>query len=179
VAAGIRQSLHGPAKPPIPSALISLLRARKNAINASIASYNGPRIVYVCQAFPDAANNANSANAGSRRREVPDIPTFCRDGLPAPTCSGWYGLFAPRGIPRDIIGKLNAFTHWPIRRWSLELSTLGLKFFHAHDGRRLGALRKVDAENWWPIIKELEIRHNEVAGSISGSRLGWRTRDQV
>jgi hypothetical protein len=40
------------AKPPIPSVLSTLLTARKDAINASIVSYNTPRIVYVCLDLP-------------------------------------------------------------------------------------------------------------------------------
>ena len=39
---------------------------------------------------------------------APDIPTFSEMGLPAVSYLGWYGLFAPRGTPKDIIGKLNA-----------------------------------------------------------------------
>jgi tripartite-type tricarboxylate transporter receptor subunit TctC len=39
---------------------------------------------------------------------VPDVPTFAEMGLPALSYSGWGGLFAPRGTPKRIIGKLNA-----------------------------------------------------------------------
>src|SRR5262249_54779831 len=38
---------------------------------------------------------------------APDIPTFGEMGLPALSYSSWFGLFAPRGSPRDIIDKLN------------------------------------------------------------------------
>jgi hypothetical protein len=36
------------AKSSVPSVLSTLLTARKDAIKASIVSYNAPRIVYVC-----------------------------------------------------------------------------------------------------------------------------------
>jgi hypothetical protein len=39
---------------------------------------------------------------------VPDIPTFGETGLPAVSFSIWYGLFAPKGTPRNIIDKINA-----------------------------------------------------------------------
>jgi tripartite-type tricarboxylate transporter receptor subunit TctC len=39
---------------------------------------------------------------------APDIPTFAEMGLPALSYSEWFGLFAPKGTPREIIGKLNA-----------------------------------------------------------------------
>jgi tripartite-type tricarboxylate transporter receptor subunit TctC len=38
---------------------------------------------------------------------APNIPTFGETGLPAVSYSGWFGLFAPKGTPRDIISKVN------------------------------------------------------------------------
>src|SRR5271169_335702 len=49
------------------------------------------------------------AVAGKTRTALaPDIPTFAEMGLPEVTYTNWYGLFAPRGTPKDIIGKLSA-----------------------------------------------------------------------
>jgi tripartite-type tricarboxylate transporter receptor subunit TctC len=49
------------------------------------------------------------AVAGATRSALaPDIPTFADMGLPALTYTSWYGLFAPRGTPKDIIDKLSA-----------------------------------------------------------------------
>jgi tripartite-type tricarboxylate transporter receptor subunit TctC len=46
---------------------------------------------------------------GDRRLAMaPDIPTFAEMGFPALSYSEWTGLFAPRGTPGDIIGRLNA-----------------------------------------------------------------------
>jgi hypothetical protein len=39
---------------------------------------------------------------------APDIPTFVEMGLPALSFSEWSALFAPKGTPADIVGKLNA-----------------------------------------------------------------------
>jgi tripartite-type tricarboxylate transporter receptor subunit TctC len=39
---------------------------------------------------------------------APDIPTFDEIGLPGLLYSVWYGLFRPKGTPKDIIGKINA-----------------------------------------------------------------------
>jgi tripartite-type tricarboxylate transporter receptor subunit TctC len=41
---------------------------------------------------------------------APDIPTFAEMGLPTLSFSAWGGVFAPKGTPKDIIGKLNAAT---------------------------------------------------------------------
>jgi hypothetical protein len=38
---------------------------------------------------------------------APEIATVGELGLPALSFSNWYGLFAPKGTPKDMIGKLN------------------------------------------------------------------------
>jgi tripartite-type tricarboxylate transporter receptor subunit TctC len=49
------------------------------------------------------------AVTGDKRLTLaPDIPTFAEMGLPAVSYAGWLGLFAPRGTPKEVIGKLNA-----------------------------------------------------------------------
>ncbi len=39
---------------------------------------------------------------------APDSPTVAEAGLPSLDISVWYGLWAPKGTPMDIIAKLNA-----------------------------------------------------------------------
>ena len=51
---------------------------------------------------------AYAVTSDTRLALAPDIPTFAEMGLPALSYSAWFGLFAPKGTPKDIIGKLNA-----------------------------------------------------------------------
>jgi tripartite-type tricarboxylate transporter receptor subunit TctC len=51
---------------------------------------------------------AYAVTSDARLALAPDIPTFAEIGMPALSFSAWAGLFAPRGTPKDIIGKLNA-----------------------------------------------------------------------
>jgi tripartite-type tricarboxylate transporter receptor subunit TctC len=39
---------------------------------------------------------------------LPDVPTVSESGLPGYNVTSWYGLFAPPGTPRGVIGKLNS-----------------------------------------------------------------------
>ena len=39
---------------------------------------------------------------------LPDIPTVTESGIPDYEVSGWYGLFAPSGTPREVVARLNA-----------------------------------------------------------------------
>jgi tripartite-type tricarboxylate transporter receptor subunit TctC len=93
---------------------------------------------------------------------APDIPTFAEMGLPAVSFSAWVGLFAPRGTPKDIIGKLNAAAVEAIADPAVRsrLGNLGYEIF-PRDQRTpeaFGALVKADAEKWWPIVKEFGIK---------------------
>jgi tripartite-type tricarboxylate transporter receptor subunit TctC len=47
------------------------------------------------------------ASTGAKRTSVaPDLPTVSESGLPGYDTSGWFGLMAPAGVPRDIIERL-------------------------------------------------------------------------
>src|SRR3981081_409437 len=42
-----------------------------------------------------------------RSASMADIPTSDESGVPGLYMSGWFGLFAPKDTPKDVIGKLN------------------------------------------------------------------------
>ena len=44
----------------------------------------------------------------SRLKTLPDIPTTTEAGFPDISITTWYGLYAPRGTPEPVIGKLVA-----------------------------------------------------------------------
>jgi tripartite-type tricarboxylate transporter receptor subunit TctC len=105
---------------------------------------------------------AFAVTSNTRIESAPDIPTFAEMGLPALSYSGWYGLFAPRGTPRDTISKLNAATVEALADPAVRsrLAGLGLEIFPGEQQtpEALAAMQKADAEKWWPIIKELGIK---------------------
>ncbi|MGH8617969.1 MAG: tripartite tricarboxylate transporter substrate binding protein [Burkholderiales bacterium] len=43
-----------------------------------------------------------------RSATAPEIPTIAESGVPGYEASGWQGMMAPAGTPREVIGKLNA-----------------------------------------------------------------------
>jgi tripartite-type tricarboxylate transporter receptor subunit TctC len=56
------------------------------------------------------------ASTGSKRASVaPDLPTVSESGLPGYDTSGWFGLMAPTGVPRDIIERLAAATREAVK----------------------------------------------------------------
>jgi tripartite-type tricarboxylate transporter receptor subunit TctC len=81
---------------------------------------------------------------------APGIPTFAEIGLPALSFSGWYGLFAPRGTPKEVIDKLNAATVEALADPAVQsrLTDLGLGLFPPEQQTpdALGALMNAAAE---------------------------------
>jgi tripartite-type tricarboxylate transporter receptor subunit TctC len=105
---------------------------------------------------------AFAVTSGTRLAAAPDIPTFAERGLPAVSYSAWDGLFAPKGTPKDIIGRLNAAAVEALADAAVRsrFADVGYEIFprERQTPEALGALVKADAEKWWPIIKELGIK---------------------
>ncbi len=104
---------------------------------------------------------AYAVTSDARVAQAPDTPTFAEMRLPALSWSAWYGFFAPKNTPKDIIGKLNAAAVEALADPAVRsrFIALGLEIFprERQTAEALGALVKADAEKWWPIIKELAI----------------------
>ena len=105
---------------------------------------------------------AYAVTSDTRLALAPDTPTFAEMGLPAVSFSGWLGFFAPKGTPRDIVGKLNAAAVESLSDPTVQsrLAGLGMEIFprERQTPEALAALQKADADKWWPIIKELRIK---------------------
>jgi tripartite-type tricarboxylate transporter receptor subunit TctC len=105
---------------------------------------------------------AYAVTGDTRLAQAPDIPTYSEMGLPALTYYAWDGLFAPKGTPKEIIGRLNAAVVEALADPAVRsrLADLEEEFFprDQQTPEALGAIVKADAEKWWPIIKELGIK---------------------
>jgi tripartite-type tricarboxylate transporter receptor subunit TctC len=108
------------------------------------------------------STKAYAVTGDARLAAAPDIPTVGEMGLPALFYSGWYGLFAPKGTPRDVIGKLNAAAAEALADPATQSQFVDLGFQLVTRERQtpdaLGALVKTSAEKWWPIIKAAGIK---------------------
>jgi tripartite-type tricarboxylate transporter receptor subunit TctC len=98
------------------------------------------------------------ANLSPRRSPaVPDIPTPDEGGVPGLYASGWFGLFAPKGTPKDIITKLNGAMVEVLADPAIRarLAELGLDVASREQQtpEGLAAFHKAEIEKWWPIIK--------------------------
>jgi tripartite-type tricarboxylate transporter receptor subunit TctC len=100
--------------------------------------------------------------ANKRLAVAPEIPTVDEAGLPGLQILGWFGLFAPKGTPRDIIGKLNAAVVDALADPNVRqrLTELGQDIppREQQSPEALAAFHKADTEKWWPIIKAANIK---------------------
>jgi tripartite-type tricarboxylate transporter receptor subunit TctC len=105
---------------------------------------------------------AYAVTSDTRSVLAPEIPTMAEMGLPAVSYSTWFGFFAPKGTPRDIVSKLNAAAVEALADPAVQsrFVDLGLEVFprEQQTPEALGALQRADAEKWWPIINEFGIR---------------------
>jgi tripartite-type tricarboxylate transporter receptor subunit TctC len=96
-----------------------------------------------------------------RSASMSDIPTADETGVPGLYMSGWFGFWAPKGTPQDIIAKLNAATVEALADPAIQkrFTELGLdvapRAQQTPEG--LAAFQKTEIAKWWPIIKDAGI----------------------
>src|ERR1700704_983975 len=110
----------------------------------------------------DGKIRAYAVTASARLPSAPDIPTVAEAGLPSLDISVWYGLWAPKGTPKDIIAKLNgaavqALSDPLVRQRFGELG-LDIPPRDQLTPEALGAFQKAEIEKWWPVIKGANIK---------------------
>ena len=110
----------------------------------------------------DGKIRAYAVTASARLPSAPDIPTVAEAGLPSLDISVWYGLWAPKGTPKEIIAKLNAaavqaLTEPAVRQRFAELG-LDMPPRDRLTPEALAAYQKAEIEKWWPVIKDANIK---------------------
>jgi tripartite-type tricarboxylate transporter receptor subunit TctC len=110
----------------------------------------------------DGKIRAYAVTAGARLPSAPDIPTVAEAGLPSLDISVWYGLWAPKGTPKEIIAKLNAaavqaLSEPAVRQRFAELG-LDMPPRDRLTPEALAAYQKAEIEKWWPVIKDANIK---------------------
>jgi tripartite-type tricarboxylate transporter receptor subunit TctC len=110
----------------------------------------------------DGKIRAYAVTASARLPSAPDIPTVAEAGLPSLDISVWYGLWAPKGTPKDIIAKLNAaavqaLSEPTVRQRFAELG-LDMPPRDRLTPEALAVYQKAEIEKWWPVIKDANIK---------------------
>jgi len=98
----------------------------------------------------------------TRHPNLPDVPTTDEAGLPGFYASIWFGFWAPKDTPKDILARLNAATVEALADPDVKarLGKLGQQVAARDDQtpEALGALQRAEADKWWPIIKAANLK---------------------
>ena len=122
-------------------------------------------VVQGAAALPQVRGGAIKAIANlspQRSASMADIPTSDETGVPGLYMSGWFGFWAPKGTPKDVIGTLNKAMREALADPAIKakFSELGLDVAQAaqQTPEGLAAFQKAEIEKWWPIIKGAGIK---------------------
>src|SRR5215813_12503597 len=98
----------------------------------------------------------------TRLPSSPNIPTADEAGVPGFFASLWYGLWVPKGTPKDVIAKLNATMTQVLFNPQVRqrFADLGIQMtpIDRQTPEALRAYQKAEADRWWPIIKAANIK---------------------
>ncbi len=97
----------------------------------------------------------------TRTSTAPELPTFAESGVPGYGADAWIGMFAPTGVPQNIIARLNADVARALAladvRQTLEKAGLEPAPMKPEDMSRFVA---DDIAKWGKVIREANIKIN-------------------
>jgi tripartite-type tricarboxylate transporter receptor subunit TctC len=122
--------------------------------------------------FDQAANAIGQVRNGAikayavltrdRWQALPDVPSIDEAGVPSLYVSYWHGLWAPKGTPKDIVGKLNgavvnALADPTVRQ---RFADIGQEVWprDRQTPEALAAHHRAETEKWWPIIRASNLK---------------------
>ena len=135
------------------------------AMQAMLGGQVDLMVLQAAAALPQARAGAVKiiANLSPKRSAaIPDVPTADESGIPGLYASGWFGLFGPKGVPKQVVARLNAAMVEALADPALKarFSDLGLdvasRELQTPEG--LAAFHQAEIEKWWPIIKAAGIK---------------------
>lgn len=149
IAAGIKMQ-HIPYKGSGP-ALVDLVGGQVNLYFSAPLSIN--------MHVKNGRLKAIAITGATRSPVLPDVPTFTEVGLPAVDTGAWYGIVAPAGTPKDILGRLASEVGNVVNSPDLKekLATQGMKpLTSTPDG--FAALINADMAKYARLIKAANIK---------------------
>jgi tripartite-type tricarboxylate transporter receptor subunit TctC len=105
--------------------------------------------------------NLLAQSTAKRNPTLPEIPTFVEAGYKDLVLEAWYGAFAPKGTPPEIVSKLNAEMNKALKDPKL-IDTFTKGAIEAVGGgtEEISQLARADSAKYAKLVKELNIRTN-------------------
>jgi tripartite-type tricarboxylate transporter receptor subunit TctC len=93
---------------------------------------------------------------------LPDVPTMEEMGIHGMDISFWHGLWGPKGMPKDVVAKLNDAVVKALADPTVQkrVAALGMTIPDKSEltPAALHDFHKAEVDKWWPIIKSYGIK---------------------
>jgi tripartite-type tricarboxylate transporter receptor subunit TctC len=97
-----------------------------------------------------------------RSATAPDIPTLAEQGLNGCEVETWFGVVAPAGTPRAVVGKLNAGLRGVLALDDTQKRLVGLGMVAAAGSpEEFDAYIKAEMAKWGNVIRDADIKAAE------------------
>jgi tripartite-type tricarboxylate transporter receptor subunit TctC len=97
-----------------------------------------------------------------RLASAPEIPTVDEAGAPGVHVISWFGMWAPKGTPKEAIARLTAAAMETLADPAVKEKLAGLGQdippTELQTAEALDKHYKAEIAKWWPVIKEAGIR---------------------
>jgi tripartite-type tricarboxylate transporter receptor subunit TctC len=102
---------------------------------------------------------ALAVTTAKRVAAAPELPTVAESGYPGYEVTNWHGLVAPKGVPKEIVDRLNSEINALITADDMKkhMATEGLEPAGGSPAR-FGEILKSEAERWGKVVKQAGIK---------------------
>ncbi|MNX98861.1 Tripartite tricarboxylate transporter family receptor [compost metagenome] len=106
----------------------------------------------------DGKLKALAVTSAKRSPLAPDLPTASESGLPGFESDTWFGIYGPKGLPADVVNRVNAEFNKAIQSQDVRdrLAKLGAEPVGGTPAQ-FAAMVKKDSARWGKLIKDRKI----------------------
>jgi tripartite-type tricarboxylate transporter receptor subunit TctC len=98
---------------------------------------------------------AITVSSAKRSRSLPQVPTVAESGFPGFEAGSWFGIFAPRGTPHEVIAALNKATNDVIAERAIESRMVDEGADPVGGSpEKFAAFVKSEYEKWRAVVRE-------------------------
>ncbi len=97
-----------------------------------------------------------------RLPQLPDVPTFSEVGIIGFDVTNWYSVMGPKGLPRDVVEKIDGAVKKAIADQSINTSLVaqGVQFGGAATPAQFSDFVKAELTKYQRLVKELNVKAN-------------------
>lgn len=153
------------------SHLSSVMLASRAGFKATHIPYKGAealkdlltgRVQFMFATIPSVIQHIKAGNlvalavsSTRRSRSMPDVPTVAESGFPGFEAGSWFGVFAPKGTPQEVVNVLNAAVNDFIAEKAVETRMIEEGADPAGGSpAKLGAFVRSEFEKWRTVVRE-------------------------